>query len=56
MLFGVKMTEMEWKFLEHMRGKRLGYCEDQIDCKWQKTLKNKLDREAVLKKNETKCC
>ena len=38
---GVKMTEMEWTFLEDQRSSRKMYCEDFVDRKWMKTMERR---------------
>jgi hypothetical protein len=38
---GVKMTEMEWTFLEDQRKERKMYCEDFVDKKWAKTMERR---------------
>ena len=43
--FAIKMADMEWEFLEDMRKARIGFCEDQVDRKWQKNMERKLNSE-----------
>ena len=53
--FGIKMTDLEWSFLDDMRNARIGYCEDQVDRSWQKTMERKLKMELALQKKRDKC-
>ena len=52
--FNVKMADMEWIFLNDMRNARIGFCEDQVDRKWQKTVERKLMAEVSLQKMRQK--
>ncbi|XP_041372580.1 uncharacterized protein LOC121385857 [Gigantopelta aegis] len=38
---GIKMLEIEEKFLNDQRGPRIGYCDDFVDRQWSKTMKRK---------------
>ena len=40
-MHGVKMTEMEWKFLDDQRSERKMYCENFVDKKWMKTMERR---------------
>ncbi|KAI8509055.1 hypothetical protein Bbelb_129030 [Branchiostoma belcheri] len=52
--FGVKMGEEEWQFLHSMRNDRKGYCEEQVDRKWERTMERKNAREKALEAMQKK--
>ena len=52
--FDIKMADMEWSFLADMRSARIGFCEDQVERKWQKTMERKLNVELTLQKMRKK--
>lgn len=52
--FDIKMADMEWNFLDDMRNARIGYCEDQVDRKWQRTMERKLKASVSLQKMRQK--
>jgi len=47
-LFHIKMTPMEWSFLEDMRTSRKQYCEPAVDRRWQNTMEKKIMQEKSL--------
>ena len=53
--YGVKMTSLEYDFLEDQKGPRIGYCTSFVYTKWEKTTqrrqKDQLSYER-MKKNE----
>ena len=46
--FGIKMADGEVTFLENMRTSRTGYCLEQVDRKWERTMQRKLRQEMHL--------
>ena len=47
---GLKMSDLEWRFLNDQRNERKMYCEDYIDKKWTKTMeRRKQDIQALEK-------
>ena len=46
--FGIKMADGEATFLENMRTSRTGYCLEQVDRKWERTMQRKLRQEMHL--------
>ena len=54
---GVKMGEMEYRFLEDMRGPRKMFCKDFIDNQWQRTRMREMqhqERMMRLKRGRSK--
>ena len=57
--YGVKMTSLEYDFLEDQKGPRIGYCTSFVDRKWEKTTqrrqKDQLSYERMKKNEECSC-
>lgn len=50
----VTMGKMEFDFLEDMRTQRIGFCSDQVDRCWQRSMKRKEKRELSLQNKQKK--
>ena len=50
--YGVKMTGVEYDFLEDQRGPRKQYCDDVVDKQWKKTAERKAKEEESFRRRE----
>ena len=50
--YGVKMTGVEFDFLEDQRGPRKQFCDDVVDKQWKKTAERKAKEEESLRRRE----
>ncbi|KAL4236508.1 hypothetical protein ACF0H5_004894 [Mactra antiquata] len=48
--YGVKMTSIEFEFLNHQKESRVMYCEDFVDRKWSKTIERRKNDIASMEK------
>ena len=51
-LFCIKMTPMEWSFLQVMRTSRKQYCKSAVDRRWRKAMERKTKQKKSLEERQ----